>query len=393
MKRRYLKRSIAVPFVIFVALSFMIPVSINAGSHSIANHSNNNAVSMASTSGTIIANSTAQFKYILEMGNGNAVTKYDVNTLVSFSGQNNNVRIHSTMTNATYERTFNTTFNLSDFKTFKNSKLYQVSYSTPSPFGNGSFNTSVISSASNHLVKFAYIDTVNSAENFHSIVSIVLVKSSGSNNLFENLNYNTTMAYLFIPQLLPPNLQGNGGSVTGNDQLGSTSPSIIPIPPGGGGGGGYTTAATGTLHEYDNTVKNIYLWEAATQVTVGWSAQGGSLSGWSATPGYGIYYNDWLWVSQTTPHSSTSSSFTYTYNLNLYANWPIDGFTQWTANPIITITEYNSGTCHIQISNTIMVWNPTTSSWGQYSSHTLYNSDVSNGAGVQVTQYLLNSIN
>lgn len=388
-----MKRSIAVPFVIFVALSFMIPVSINAGLRSIANHSNNNAVSMASTSGTIIANSTAQFKYILEMGNGNAVTKYDVNTLVSFSGQNNNVRIHSTMTNATYEQTFNTTFNLSDFKTFKNSKLYQVSYSTPSPFGNGSFNTNIISSASNHLVKFAYIDTVNSAENLHSTMSIVLVKSSGSNNLFESLNYNTTMAYLFIPQLLPPNLQGNGGSVTGNNQLGSTSPNIIPIPPGGGGGGGYTTAATGTLHEYDNTVKNIYLWEAATQVTVGWSAQGGSLSGWSATPGYGIYYNDWLWVSQTTPHSSTSSSFTYTYNLNLYANWPIDGFTQWTANPIITITEYNSGTCHIQISNTIMVWNPITSSWGQYSSHTLYNSDVSNGAGVQVTQYLLNSIN
>ena len=393
MKRRYLKRSIIVLLVILVALSFVPPASINADSHSNASHSDNTAISMASTSGTIVVNRTAQFEYILEIGSGNAITKYDVNTLVSSSGRNNNVKVYSTEANTTYKQTFNTTFSLSDFKTFENSKLYQVSYVTPSPFGNGSFNTNIISSASNNLVKFANINTVNSAENFHSTVSVVLVKNSGSNNLFKSLDYNTSMAYLFVPQLLPPNLQGNGGTVTSNNQLGSSSPSIIPIPPGGGGGGGYTTAATGTLHEYDNTLANIYLWEATTQVTVGWTAQGGSLSGWSATPGYGIYYNDWLWVSQTTPHSSTSSSFTYTYNLHLYANWPIDGFTQWTANPIITITEYNTGTCHIQISNTIMVWNPATSSWDLFSYQTLYNSDVSNGAGVQVTQYLLNSVN
>lgn len=387
MGRKIIVFVASVTFAMLVTV-FSSPV-MNVSSNS--NHYGVNASQGQASTFQEASNIEAMVQYTVQIGNGNNLSYYDVNSSITLSGfSGESVNVHSTMSGGSQTYTLNESFSLSDFVSFENTNSYYNESSIPDPNGTGIFTTYIYSSAKDNLVNSISMLTIDNSYNFSRSLTIFMIKESGFNQLFRNTNYNTSMAYLFIPYLLQPSVNTNvNANIVYHPMMASPSPEIIKIP----GGGGFTSFSSGTLHEYDNTVAGIHLWDVSNDLTLVWSSLGGSLSSWVANPSYSIDSKwDWSYVSQEKSHSSSTNYFEYDYQVTLYSDFPLYPFLQWLSYPTIDIKEYNNGTCHVEIVNLVLAWDSNIIAWIPYSYHVLYDSYVSNGAATSVTQYIVNSV-
>ncbi|AKA48491.1 hypothetical protein IX51_04575 [uncultured archaeon] len=257
---------------------------------------------------------------------------------------------------------------------------------------NGVLYATVISHSKDNLIDYVYMSLLHSKTGNLNILTVHKTASSGFSQFFASINYDPTMAYLFAPQFLPASGQGIVSSNAKSTNFVVNSP-LAPTPPGGGGGSNFGTSVTGTLPEWDHTVvPGIHLWDATASLAVTWSGQGGSYVSGANDNYYSLDYYYWEYsyptiITDSYQHSSTSA--TSSYYIELYAQFPFQGYTYWEAFPNIVVTINNQGNGHVYISNTIKYWNGVTASWDTWSSSVLYNQYVSNNYDEQYTQNIL----
>ncbi|HKJ97067.1 MAG TPA: hypothetical protein VJ944_04940 [Thermoplasmataceae archaeon] len=336
---------------------------------------------------------TAQVSYRITMGDSNDSTTYLVHTIVSYNlSDKNNVTLSSTLTNNGTSRYSHSTFQVRQFESFKNQSSYYNSSKIPDYMSNGVLYATVISHSKDNLIDYVYMSLLHSKTGNLNILTVHKTASSGFSQFFASINYDPTMAYLFAPQFLPASGQGIVSSNAKSTNFVVNSP-LAPTPPGGGGGSNFGTSVTGTLPEWDHTVvPGIHLWDATASLAVTWSGQGGSYVSGANDNYYSLDYYYWEYsyptiITDSYQHSSTSA--TSSYYIELYAQFPFQGYTYWEAFPNIVVTINNQGNGHVYISNTIKYWNGVTASWDTWSSSVLYNQYVSNNYDEQYTQNIL----
>lgn len=319
MKKSIFKKLVVFLPILVALMAFTLPSAI-FGNAQIASNANGNVEgSIASILNSSTVNDTAQVEYQVGIGHGSVVSLYDIYSVITYSKSNGDrININSYMSNGVGTHMLNASLSLNDFKSFKNSPSYQNSINTKDPLSSNSLYINTTSSASNSLVTSAFMDSFYPGENYISTLSIVLNEQSGFGNMFEILNHSSTMAYLFIPQLLPPNLlEGH----LNNNPSNPTSPDIIPIPPGGGTGG-VTFNGAAQLNEYDIPIfPDLHLFNVQASLSANFVSTGGNLNSYSGSSSVTPYL-EWSVVSQGVSHSTTSSSVTYSRSAELTANFP-----------------------------------------------------------------------
>ncbi len=148
---------------------------------------------------------------------------------------------------------------------------------------------------------------------------------------------------------------------------------------------------TETLHEWDHTVwPGVPLWDVTASLAVAWSEQGGSYASGANDNYYILHASDWKYAYPaiiTDSYQHTSTSATSSYEIELFAQWPFQGFLYWKSFQNIVVTINNQGSGHVYISNDLMNW--TGSNWATWSSGVLYDQSVSNNYDGQYTQNIL----
>ena len=375
--------------VVVVALLVPATVQWNASNGSLLSQKDQTVESVSAYS-ISHPNQNLQVQYIVVLNSGNTTETELVQSTVSLSEHGADyVDIASSMSNGISVQTINATYALSDFQSMDNLRSYSSFTTYPDPTQNGNFSTWENGSATNHLVTYLQTTNKNPTYNFSSFLVIHMIQTKGKQSLFINLNFNASAAYLFIPQLLPPN-SDQPIQVSQNSQEPSfaTSPLSVTPPPGGGGGGSYSVFAEGTMHIHDVPIyPNYPLWDASGALSTYWTSDGGSFVYASGGGIYTIDRFDWCFLSQGSSSSSSSNSYTYTYLLTMFANFPYSGFSEWESYAAIQITEKNDGSVNVQMLNLLYVW--TGAFWVLWCDVPNTDQNGGNGATFSVTAWIL----
>ena len=385
---RVMRRVSFLFFVIVVVLTFI--TSTASVDHYVVQSGNDHhfQATQSSISTSALLNQMTQVEYLVIMGTDHNLSQYAVDSTITYSAFNPNaIHVFSTFVGNTEYRDVNATFLLSDFVSFPNLYQYYNATVIPNPFGTGESYSYITSSASNNLIRKVSMITDEPSYNLTSYLFIKMTSETAIGPMMEKVNYNSSLAYLFIPQLLPPSIKAVNYST--GPPTSSPSPNIIPIPPGGGSGN-FLTDASGTMHIYDSPIPDYHLWDATSSLAVTWTNQGGPLSDWSATHSYTIDRNDWYFIQQGHSTSSTSNSFTYTYALELGANFPFQGYLNWESIAGIMIKITNQGSVNVQMLNMLYFW--TGAGWALWTAVPNTNQNGGNGASFSVTAYILEGI-
>lgn len=386
MRKSSFKKIVIFLPIVVALMAFTLPSAIfgNAQITSNANGIVNNSITSQSNSYTI--NDTAQVEYQVGIGHGSVVSLYNIYSVITYSKSNgDNINIRSYIANSVVTQMVNASLSLNDFKSFKNSPSYQNSINAKYPLSSNSLYINTTSSASNSLVTSAIMNSFYPGENYISTLSIKLKEQSGFGNMFEILNHSSTMAYLFIPQLLPPNLlEGH----VNNNPSNPTSPDIIPIPPGGGTGG-VTFNGAAQLNEYDIPIfPDLHLFNVQASLSANFVSTGGNLNSYSGSSSVTPYL-EWSVVSQSVIYSTTSSSVMYTKSAELTAYFPYDGYSYWWSSVEVQLTVNNADQVHIFIHNQVVAaYTSNLIGYTDWSDKTLYDNTVSSGSSISVTQYI-----
>ena len=374
--------------IVFAILSVFFAVSHAIDLHASHSAQDSTPSDQASSSNSV---NNASADYNVMMKSGDKVSTYKVHVMILYSNRDKkDIVVNSSMSNLSGTQNLVGTYRLSEFESISNVTNYANTMAIPDASGVGSIMTVMKGVARNNMVLELEMSTKNTAASSSWDLSINVLDKSGFSHFFSQMDHNSSLAYLLIPQLLPPNLELGGITSQYPSTSSATSDTQPLIFPGGGGDGGgdvwYSSA--GTLHTYDcSFYPNYHLWDITATLDVEWTGNGGTYITASSGESHTIDRSDWWYVTSSSDNSRNTNSYTYTASFQLDANFPFDGLYQWEDFSSIQVIVYNDGSSHVEITNVLYYWD--VFYWAPWKACNVFDSNLAPGQSADVTQYIL----